>query len=725
MEVRARVAELREPSFLYPTARWWFELPDVSGLPAGPALSPALLVEEAEHGVTTDVAWAYAQAIPELLGEHATTDLLPLAFGCGALRAAALKTPVELDGLVHVQTGSPEVCRHMGARVSSFAVRGEECVEALLEHGTAVREVVATHCVPFDVEAPFRLVFPRAVDLAATRWFEWILAEHFMPIVRLDLDVWLCWDRDLARACVVNGHDTVVDGRWGPRDVAPEADPPPWAEPETRRIGGERWATTMIHNHRRGGASMLADGARGWCRLHVDAENAYHEALRSAWHEGRSLREVKGMQSESATLAALRFERSTARFEWLGFERVLRARDGDVEQLTRDHDLRYDAAHGGSLASPELLAQLTELPDVVTRALPAHAPSEGTCNVAPGDRFLLIDDRSQRALERAAGGRGAFAKRVGDGSPRQVARWMRHVLMDAYQEQPVVIVDADAKVTSSPASPRAASPAEPTARDLIERPAEFHGRRVRFRGVYRHAPELRVIADAWFEGESALPWGTWIVEAEGEWIHDGGEHGHMGGYASELRGTLTEVDLSRARSIAPDRVRFARRYVPLSSDIVIERGLLHWTHEGRRVTRLGRDARLPVTDLPDRCHVRATFCVCACGHVGLLDWEISRTEPLAPMRATADAPGEPGRYVEIEGLLVPTDRYPRLDGVLDVSPPSHTRSDRRYTIPDAEAVLRYHSVLGSGRRVTIHGEVGESSLLRALSIMDDNGQFEL
>jgi hypothetical protein len=694
-------------------------------LPAGPALSEGLLAEEAEHGVTIDVAWAYADAMPALLGSDPMVDLSPLAFGRGALRAAAMQTPVELDGLVHVQTRSPEVCRRLGSRVPSFAVRGEECVQALLDHGSAVREVVATHCVPLAVDAPFRLTFPPALDFLATRWFESRLAEHLMPIVRLDLEVWLCWDRDLARPCVVKGYDTVIEGRWGPRDVVPEDDPPPWAESDAQTIGGQRWAATMLHNHRRGGSSIMADRVHGWCRLHVDAENGYHDALRAARHAGLPLQAVTGTRNDVGWLAELRVDRASACFGWLGFERVLRLRNGQLEQLTTDHDLRYDALHGGAVVSPEVLARTTDFPDVATRALPTHAPDEAACDVAPGDRFVLVDKSSQHLLERAAGGHEAFAKRIREGSTREVARWMRHVVIHLDREQPVVIVDADASITSPSRSRRVATPTEPTVRDLVERPAEFHGRQVRFRGVYRHGVERRVIADAWFAGECALGWGAWIVEAEGRWVHDGTGRGHYGGYASELRGTLVPVDMLRARPIAPDRIRFARPYVPLASEIMVERGLLDWTHEKRSVTRLGRDARLPVSSRPERCRMKAMFCVGVYGHLLILDWEILASEPLEPERATAPAPGHRGRYVEIEGVLVPTDRYPRLDGVLDVSPPSLTLSEDRHTIPRPEAVARYRSVLGAGRRVTIRGEVADSSFLRGIAIADADGPLDL
>jgi hypothetical protein len=715
--------------FTRAVARFWFDLPDLGDMAPGPALSRALLAEEARHGVTRDVAWAYAEAMPSLLGRDPMVNLLPLAFSRGALRAVALETPVDLDGLYHVQTRSPEVCREMGSRVPSFSVRDEACLRALIEHGTAVRKVVAD-CAPFEIAAPFEITFFRnSPDAVTHRWFRSYLAAHLMPIARLDLDVWLCWDRDFDRACVVKGHDQIIAGRWGPRDVMPEPQPPPWAEPEARTIGGERWAATMCDDHRRGGSAIVADPARGWCLLHADVDERYRMALCSAWLEGRALQGVSTEASQWATLAELRIEGTTAYFAWLGHRRVLRLRRDALDQLTTDHDLRYLARIGELPMPDEMLPQLAGFRTITTRALPKDSPETGSCDVEPDDRFVLIDDGSQQLLEHAAGGRDAFIARLRHGDARVVARWMRHALEHTETERPVVVIDADAVITSraSTAEPTSepTSTASPDARDLIERPAAFHGRTVRFRAVYRRSVEVSVIADAWFSGECALPFGTWIVDAEGTWLHDGTRRGHMAGYASELRGTLRAADLSRVRPIEGDRIRFARRYVPLSAEIVVDRGLLEWVHDGQLVTRLGRDGRLPLVAQPERCRMKATFVVGAYGHLGLLDWEILASEPLAPTPATAASPGPRGRYVTIEGFLTPTDRLPVLDGVLSIVPPSHTRSARRHEIPSADEVARYREVLGRGRIVEVRGEVVARDHLLALAIEGYDGAIDL
>lgn len=441
------------PSSSRPTTRWWYDLPDLADAPPGPALSPPLLAEEREHGVTRDVAWAYAEAMPALLGPDPRVDLWPLAFRRGAMRAVALKRPVELAGLYHVQTSSPEVCRVMGARVPNFSVRGEACVQALLRHGSAVREVLVGHCVPFPVDAPFLLRFADVGrDGLASRWYASFIADRFMPIVRLDLSVWLCWDRDHARPCLVKGHDTVLEGRWGPRDVVPDPDPPPWAEPAAQTLGGDGWAATMLDNFRRSSSSAVVNGARGWCRLHTDSEGQYHDALRTAWLTDAPLQAVTGRDAHG-TLASVRFDGELARYTWLGWERVLRLRRGRLEQLTTDHDLRDAALRGDPRYPPELLDRLDDLPDVVVRALPGHLPDEGCCRLDPGDRFVLIDKHSQRTLEREAGGPEALARRLHSGPPRAVARWAREILVHTGDEQPVVIIDAGAVISTHPPTP--------------------------------------------------------------------------------------------------------------------------------------------------------------------------------------------------------------------------------------------------------------------------------
>ena len=703
-----------------PRAFWPYELPREAGEVAGPALSPALLAEETEHGVTRDVAWAYAEAMPQLIEASQMGGVLPLAFHRGALRAVALTNPIDVSSLWHVQTKSPEVCRAMGPHVPSFSVQGRDCLDALLQHGTGVREVVVTHCPPFAVEAPFRVQF------ADTRWVEAFVAEHFLPVVALDLSVWLCWDRDLHAPCIVQDHDTVVAGRWGPRDVVPEAAPPPWAEPSARTVDGAGWAASMLDNRRRRSRRVVAaDPAAGWFINQVDDSDLYLDALLAAWRSGAPLHQV-ATTSHGGSGVHLRFERGAARFAWLGLERVLRVRGPALEQLTTDHTLARDLREHALQLPAEQAGDLSRFSNVVTRTLPQSPLEEASCAVEPGDRFVLLDMTAQQHLERAAGGPELLAQRLSQGTPHVATQWAREVLLRAADARPVVVIDEGATVAMRHLPAPSPELPEPTVRDLIERPHEFHGRRVRLRGALRRGMELLTFAGAWFEAAALYDYGTWIVEVDGVWHHDGAGsgYGHLNNFPSELVGRARFVPPEPVRAVAPDRIRFARRYVPLSSEVVLERRLMGWTMNGRWLTRLGSDARFPEpSNGPERCRAQVKFFVDAFGAIGLFDWTLLDAEPLTPERAEPSAPGPKGRYVEVEGLLTASDGHPMLDGVLAVCVPSKTRSPERHTMPTAQQVDRYRSVLGDGRRVTVRGEMGHSALL-ALSIRDAHGELE-
>lgn len=122
-----------------------------------------------------------------------------------------------------------------------------------------------------------------------------------------------------------------------------------------------------------------------------------------------------------------------------------------------------------------------------------------------------------------------------------------------------------------------------------------------------------------------------------------------------------------------------------------------------------------------------TFCIGIDGNLGLVRWQIVSTAPRAPERTTAAAPGAVGRYVEIEGELALALPYLRLDGVLDVEPPSVRRAEFRASgIHDDETIARCRSALGDGRRVVVRGEVrAPGNLLSAVTITDASGPLDL
>jgi hypothetical protein len=427
-----------------PRAPSLYALPPWPEEPLGSALSPALLAEEAAYGLTHDVAWAYAEAIPALVGGDPGVDVIPLAFRRGAIRAALVEAPVVVPGLYHAETTSPAVAE-------------------------ALRDVVPS------------VVVSRASPTAACWAFQRPVARRFLPVVPLDFDVWLCWDRKEARACVVQGFSTIVEGRWGPRGVAPEAAPPPWAEPDAA-WGGHGWAASLLDNRSdRTPKRVFLDPARGFLYLAADAERGsdYPARVAAAWRAGAGL-DGPTSTSASAVCAALRFVDGHAELAWIGDGRVLRLRGERLERLTRDHDIADALARGDLVLErcpPEALRALV-------RTLPSHAPETCRVAVAPGDRFVLLDAAGHEFLEARLGGHDALRRflrgSTSTAAPAQIAAALRDAVAGVPNAYPVVIIDAAASVlaVSSPPSavpggradaviaPRAASSPAPIAAEL-------------------------------------------------------------------------------------------------------------------------------------------------------------------------------------------------------------------------------------------------------------------
>ena len=406
----------------------------------GPALSEALLAEEAKYGPTQDVCWAYAEALPELLGEALDAEVVPLGFWRGNLTAAKIESPVHVAGLEYVQTSSPEVAHLYAAEVPRFKVLGRPAVEALVDARGAVRLVEVAWSDPFEIEAPFELHFlQRRLD-THPRWFgSFPNSEFLIPVAQLDFDVWLCWDRDLRRPRVVRDGIDFIEGRHGPRDVVPEAGLPPWAAKDTREHHGRGWAATSACIPGRSAACLETDAQR-W--LTLSSQECDPAALLQAWREQRPMGpELQADHNEMATFATLAIHGSTASYEWIGLERVLRVRDGQVEQLTMDHNLLWMSAQQGTQFSAEELAMMLEnrLRYVVTNNLPQGEPERGACDVRPGDRFVMVHARTCDEL-RATVGDGRFAERLSRGTAREVAAWVRGELLRSTEREVVVVI---------------------------------------------------------------------------------------------------------------------------------------------------------------------------------------------------------------------------------------------------------------------------------------------
>jgi hypothetical protein len=447
-----------------------------------------------------------------------------------------------------------------------------------------------------------------------------------------------------------------------------------------------------------------------------------------------------------ATLVSLELLGGSARFEWIGLMRVLRLRDGRLEQLTVDHDLRWKAEHEAWEPPDELvLARMLELSNIVAKALPSGTLDRGECDVAPGDRFVLLSAAAHRELEGAAA--GSLAAHLGRGSTRQVARWIRSVLLRTELHVGALVVDADAFVTTpawrsdpTPPSFEALDPAssvEVTVNELIHDPKQFHGRRIRCRGVFHSRFEGMRFADAWFSCKPRLPMGSWLVDAEGQWICDGSKRGHMGMSHAELVGSATRVSHSNPRVVPEDRIVGARRYVPLRSEVTLQQRLQGWTWQGDRwLTRLGADGRLAEPSFPQQARATITWMVDGFRNLGIFDWQIHELTPLEPEPATATDAIPLGKLVVLRGVLrCPEDpagpsppasewtTWPTLDRVLQIVPPRFVRSGDRYAMPHRSIIEAMRDTIGDGITVTIVGEKARSTLF-ALSIEGTDGPLE-
>ncbi len=427
-----------------PTITWRVSLP-LDTLEVGPALTPQLREIEERIGVTRDVLWAYAEAMPQLLGPAIMEDVQPLGFGRGSLVAIATETPVHLPHLQFVQTASEDVCRIMGSYVPQFHVKGQACLEALLAHGSAVKRVWVRDCPPYEVDAPFEVIFVKI----GGEPFAWHIRwgnDHLLRIAALDEEVWLCWDRDDRRPTIDIRH-LAFGGTFGPRDVAPEKHPPPWAPPEAFAYGGSGWAASVLIRGDRSIDEVCVCPDRRWILMHSFPAYPVHDAVLEAWREKRPMRPFIEGTKAFAMCAELELHGDKATFRWVGSHRVLRLRHGRCEQLTRDHSLQWHYASTGETITPEVEAALKQYTNIVAAALATHDLEERHCDVLPGDRFVLLSSAAhEKLLEQAA---EDLAARLSQGSVHQAARWAARALRDddGHVRYPVALIDADATVT--------------------------------------------------------------------------------------------------------------------------------------------------------------------------------------------------------------------------------------------------------------------------------------
>lgn len=100
-----------------------------------------------------------------------------------------------------------------------------------------------------------------------------------------------------------------------------------------------------------------------------------------------------------STVAILLIHKDEAAVAWAGDSRIYRLRDGETQQVTRDH------SHVQELVDQHLInpeeAESHPMANVITRAVGIEEPVELDVlhfRVAPGDRFLLCSDGLSRLL---------------------------------------------------------------------------------------------------------------------------------------------------------------------------------------------------------------------------------------------------------------------------------------------------------------------------------------
>ncbi|MEE4172870.1 MAG: protein phosphatase 2C domain-containing protein [Xanthomonadales bacterium] len=100
------------------------------------------------------------------------------------------------------------------------------------------------------------------------------------------------------------------------------------------------------------------------------------------------------------TIAALLIQGEEGAVTWAGDSRVYRFRNGELEQLTRDHSQVQDLVDQGLVDPAD--AELHPMAHVITRAIGFDEPARletRRLSIRPGDRFLLCSDGLIRVVE--------------------------------------------------------------------------------------------------------------------------------------------------------------------------------------------------------------------------------------------------------------------------------------------------------------------------------------
>ena len=724
--------------------------------PGNPVLSRELVDKEERFGLTGEVAWAYAQALPTLFEAPSPSlpTIHPLHCHQGALRAAvvywkhdeeeeAIKALPPLD---FVQTSSARVCRLLSDRVHTFHVDDRDALETLKYHHQHISQVYA-HKIeprPDDGHAPFPITHastraPHPHSGGSPPWFQAPrLREDFIPVVKFDLDIWLCWHIYEHRACLVQGFSRVLPYSprvAGPADVLPSRLVRPWMYPGSgSKLAGRGWAATARFTDQRVERIVEVTTSRRWLLLSSFEHTPYNDALIEAWRERRPLTQIPDTPDfASAHMVSLELRDQTIAYQWLGNFRLLRLRDNTLTQLTEDHDMLYQMHASGEAIDEKMLDALAQLDHVTVKAIPRDEPVQRTGDLRPGDRFILLEKSAQKILAQALAGQLSIEKFFSMGSPHDVAQRALNILdrTRPHNAYIVLVIDSDAEVfeepnryerlleRQTPPDPYASQPS-PTVRELLDSPAEFDGRPICTRGVVKWVFEQNRFAGAWFEPTVTpdLPMGSWLVEMRGTWHCSGERYGHFGMYKSMIRGEMSLISIERPERTRSENLFQVAPYVPLRATAMIERHLTGWTCQGKWLQRLGGDCRLPQPDVPDRCRAEIVYCVDQFGAVGLFSWKILAEFSLPPTTvesARLMKGAIRGDVIETTGLLVPheTEReysdWPLLDGQIRVVLPAFSRTSDRHVIPSVTKLEPATRQLGKdGKIVRIIGEIAHT-----------------
>ena len=311
--------------------------------------------------------------------------------------------------------------------------------------------------------------------------------------------------------------------------------------------GDHRWAATSVDLvHGRAVETVSTAQRRRWLLLRTQPPSCVHDALVNSWRDGHDIRELLGETpvpiSEGgsvdlyASCAQLELGPDWAIYRWVGMQRVLRIRDGEVEQLTTDHDML-------SVLGKQEVEAAAELPPhfryVATAALQAGDLSEGSCDSRYDDRFVLLSARAHDRLQEAFG--DDLGSILTDNSPHDAAMWAGCVLQEAGELTDVVLfVDANAFVRPDESdAPIALRCVSSDARDWILGPAKTRPWRWDMavsRGVAEQSAKNALLSEQPRPDEVLKIQGYGAFQWRGEEWHDVRVMGHL---EARLQGSIS------------------------------------------------------------------------------------------------------------------------------------------------------------------------------------------